>query len=315
MEDSILVYKDRAPNSIGAKLPKPPRQSAMDSDFFPKNGERRRPYVIVLGNEKGGTGKSTTAMHLIVALLGLGYAVGSIDLDSRQGTLSRYIENRGRHVRETGRMVAMPRHHRIHPSDASGRQAAETDERIRLHEAFANLSECDIVIIDTPGADSHLSRLGHVNADTLITPVNDSFVDIDVIALIDREKREVQGPSFYSKLVWEQNNRRIVVGRPPIDWVVLRNRLTHIDARNKRDVEALLRQLAVRIGFRLAPGFGERVVFRELFLKGLTVLDPVGDSPEDIASPSHEAGRREIEAMMEVIGLPLRSEQRDRQPA
>ena len=287
----------------------------MDSDFFPKDSEGRRPYVIVLGNEKGGTGKSTTAMHMIVAFLGQGYAVGSIDLDSRQGSLSRYIENRGRHVRETGRTVAMPRHHRIHASDASGRRAAEAEERTRLHEAFANLSDCDIVIIDTPGSDSHLSRLGHVNADTLVTPVNDSFLDIDVIALIDREKREVHGPSFYSKLVWEQNNRRIVVGRPPIDWIVLRNRLTHIDARNKREVEALLGQLATRIGFRLAPGFGERVVFRELFLKGQTVLDPTSGGPEGMVNPSHEAGRREIEAMLEVLGLPLRSEQRDRQPA
>lgn len=287
----------------------------MDSDFFPKNSEGRQPYVIVLGNEKGGTGKSTTAMHLIVALLRLGYAVGSIDLDSRQGSLSRYLENRGRYVRETGRMVPMPRHHRVVRSSAGGRQKAEAEERSRLHEAFANLSDCDIVVIDTPGSDSYLSRLGHVNADTLITPVNDSFMDIDVLAEIDREKREVRGPSFYSKLVWEQNNRRIVVGRPPIDWVVLRNRLTHINARNKRDVEALLRQLAVRIGFRVAPGFGERVVFRELFLKGLTVLDVAEEDANEPSNPSHASGRAEVAAMLEVIGLPLEAGGRDRRQA
>ena len=287
----------------------------MDSDFFPKNNGGRQPYVIVLGNEKGGTGKSTTAMHLIVALLGLGYTVGSIDLDSRQGSLSRYLENRGRYVRETGRSVPMPRHHSVHRSTASGRQAAETEERTRLHEVFANLSDRDIVVIDTPGNDSYLSRLGHVNADTLITPVNDSFMDIDVLAQIDREKREVRGPSFYSKLVWEQNNRRIVVGRPPIDWVVLRNRLTHINARNKREVEDLLRQLAVRIGFRVAPGFGERVVFRELFLKGLTVLDVVEEDANAPSNPSHASGRAEVAAMLEVIGLPLEAGDRDRRQA
>ncbi len=277
----------------------------MDSDFFPRNSEGRQPHIIVLGNEKGGTGKSTTAMHLIVGLLGRGYAVGSIDLDSRQGSLSRYLENRGRYVRETGRVVRMPRHHCVDRSTAGGRQEAEAEERTRLHEVFANLSGCDIVVIDTPGSDSYLSRLGHVNADTLITPVNDSFMDLDVLAQIDRERREVRGPSFYSKLVWEQNNRRIVVGRPPIDWVVLRNRLTHINARNKRDVEALLRQLAVRIGFRVAPGFGERVVFRELFLKGLTVLDAAEEAAGAPLNPSHASGRAEVAAMLEVIGLPL----------
>ena len=284
----------------------------MDSDFFPKNSEGRQPYVIVLGNEKGGSGKSTTAMHLIVALLGLGYAVGSIDLDSRQGSLSRYLENRGRYMRETGRVVPMPRHHRVLRSAAGGRQAAEAEERSRLHEVFANLSDRDIVVIDTPGSDSYLSRLGHVNADTLITPVNDSFMDIDVLAQIDREKREVRGPSFYSKLVWEQNNRRIVAGRPPIDWVVLRNRLTHINARNKRDVEALLRQLAVRIGFRVASGFGERVVFRELFLKGLTVLDVAEEDANKPLNPSHASGRAEVAAMLEAIGLPLQTGEYDR---
>lgn len=287
----------------------------MDSDFFPKNSDGRQPYVIVLGNEKGGTGKSTTAMHLIAALLAQGYAVGSIDLDSRQGSLSRYIENRARYVRETGRIIPMPRHHRVLRSTAGARQVAETEERTRLHEVFANLADCDIVVIDTPGNDSYLSRLGHVNADTLITPINDSFIDIDVLAEIDRENREVRGPSFYSKLVWEQNNRRIVVGRPPIDWVVLRNRLTHIDARNKRDVEALLQQLAIRIGFRAAAGFGERVVFRELFLKGLTVLDIAEDDAAERANASHRSGRSEVAAMLEVIGLPLQAGERDRRQA
>lgn len=286
----------------------------MDNDFFPKNSEKRQPYVIVLGNEKGGTGKSTTAMHLIVAMLGMGYAVGSVDLDSRQGSLSRYIENRGRYTRETGRKVPMPRHHLVPRSTAAAREVAEVEERARLHDVFASLSDCDIVVIDTPGSDSFLSRLGHLNADTLITPVNDSFIDIDVLALIDREKREVRGPSFYSKLVWEQNNRRILVGRPPIDWVVLRNRLSHIDARNKRDVEALLRQLAVRIGFRSAPGFGERVIFRELFLKGLTVLDATGEDASDPSNPSHVSGRKEVAAMLEVIGLPRQTGEPDQCP-
>jgi chromosome partitioning protein len=145
--------------------------------------------------------------------------------------------------------------------------------------------------------------LAHENADTLITPINDSFLDIDVLAQIDRRRREVLAPSTYSQMVWEQNNRRVLAGRPPIDWVVMRNRLSHIEARNKREIADLLIQLARRIGFRLAPGFGERVVFRELFLQGLTLLDLPEEAPGLAPNPSHLAGRAEIRALLQTIGL------------
>ena len=263
-----------------------------------------QPYVIVIGNEKGGTGKSTTAMHLIVALAKLGFAVGSIDADARQGTLTRYIANRRDQAEETGQALDMPEHRCIARSVLETRSAAEAQERARLHQARAELKGGDFIVIDTPGSDSYLSRLAHESADTLITPINDSFLDIDVLAQIDRRRREVLAPSTYSQMVWEQNNRRVLAGRPPIDWVVMRNRLSHIEARNKREIAALLIQLARRIGFRLAPGFGERVVFRELFLQGLTLLDLPEEAPPGLApNPSHLAGRAEIRALLQTIGL------------
>src|SRR3546814_6757451 len=52
------------------------------------------PYVIVVGSEKGGTGKSTTAIHLTVGLMKLGFRVGTIDLDARQGTFTAFWRNR-----------------------------------------------------------------------------------------------------------------------------------------------------------------------------------------------------------------------------
>ena len=161
----------------------------------------------------------------------------------------------------------------------------------------------DFVVVDTPGSDAYLSRLAHEHADTLITPINDSFLDIDVLAQIDRRRREVVGPSRYSQMVWEQNNRRVLSGQPPIDWVVMRNRLSHIESRNKSEIAALLIQLARRIGFRLAPGFGERVVYRELFLKGLTILDLPEEAGGLSSNPSHAAGRAEIRALLQTIGL------------
>ncbi|MGF1628392.1 MAG: division plane positioning ATPase MipZ [Kiloniellaceae bacterium] len=261
------------------------------------------PYVIVVGSEKGGTGKSTTAIHLTVALLKLGFRVGSIDLDARQGTFTGFFRNRDAQARQSGRLLELSKHRTIQRSGASEASAAEADEAGRLQDAFDDLADCHFIVIDTPGSDNYLCRLGHNRADTLVTPLNDSFLDIEVLAHINRERREIEAPSVYSQLVWEQNNQRVVAGRPPIDWVVLRNRLAHIEARNMREVSALLELLAKRIGFRLAPGISERVVFRELFMKGLTALDLPGAGEGSGETSSHAAARREIQELLQAIGL------------
>ena len=263
-----------------------------------------RPYVLTIGNEKGGTGKSTTAVHLIVGLLQLGYRVGSLDLDGRQGTLSTYLANRARSAEKTGAELAMPLHRRVEGITAETRTQSVDEESERFAQAFADLAGCHFVVVDTPGSDGNLTRLGHGIADALITPVNDSFLDLDVIAKLNVAERQVLAPSFYTQMVWEQNNLRVVEARPPIDWIVMRNRMTHIDSRNKREVAALLDKLAGRIGFRIAPGFGERMIFRELFLRGLTLLDlPESRDPRG-ASASHAAARREVEGLLSAIGLP-----------
>jgi chromosome partitioning protein len=268
---------------------------------------RPGPHVIVLGNEKGGSGKSTTAMHLAVALLKSGYTVGTIDLDARQGTFSRYIDNRRSLVEDTGLPLPLPDHRRVFRSEAASRAEAEAEEEERLKGALAELGAHDFIVVDTPGSDSFLSRLGHTYADTLITPLNDSFLDIDLLARIDREARKVLAPSVYSQMVWEQRQRRALNRRPPIDWIVMRNRLGHIDARNKRDIARLLEQLSKRLGFRVAPGFGERVIFRELFHKGLTLLDLRAERTGAPFSVSHAAARQEVFALLESIGLPDRA--------
>jgi len=263
--------------------------------------QARRPYVIVVGNEKGGTGKSTTAVNLAVALLRIGFAVGTIDLDARQRTLSRYLANRRAFAVDAGRRLPVPEHRYVERSASGIVAEAEADEAARLATTFAALSACQFIIIDTPGSDSHLSRLGHAAADTLITPINDSLVDVDVLAEIDRDKRAVVGPSVYTRMVWEQNNLRVVEDRPPIDWVVLRNRLTHIDSRNKREIADLLDKLAHRIGFRVAPGLGERMVYREMFLTGLTVFDLSTGVSE--MTGSLLAARGEIQSLLAAIGI------------
>ena len=259
-----------------------------------------RPYCITVGNHKGGTGKSTTAMHLAIGLMAQQHRIGCIDLDGKQGTLTHYLANRRATLDATDQDLTMPRFRCIGPATGRDRQAVEAEEAERLEAALAALADCDFVILDTPGSDGHLTDLGHARADTLITPLNDSFLDIDVLARIDRERRMVLGPSVYAQMVLEQNERRVANGHEPIDWLVMRNRLAQLDARNTRDMARLLEQLAERMGFRLQPGLSERVVYRELFFSGLTLLDLPDGKDEARANPSRWNARKEIRDLLDV---------------
>lgn len=261
------------------------------------------PHIIVLGNEKGGSGKSTTAMHLIVALLAAGQKVGSIDLDARQGSLSRYVENRRKSAEAMLTPLPMPEHIGINQSKADSREVATQEDEANLAEALQRLSGNDYIVIDTPGSDSALSRAAHIRADTLISPLNDSFLDLDLFGRIEDEGATIRRPSVYAETVWEQRKRRAMAGGKPIDWVVMRNRLSSLDARNKRDIGRLLEQLAKRIGFRIAPGFTERVIFRELFPRGLTLLDLSRKDAGVQWRMSHVAARQEVRELLEALNL------------
>ena len=263
-----------------------------------------RPHIIVLGNEKGGSGKSTTAMHVIVALLKRGLRVGSIDLDARQGTLTRLVDNRRHFAGTTGRILGLPMHRQVRRSDAQDKTDAMRAEHGALNAALEEMADLDYLIIDTPGSDNYLARLGHACADTLITPLNDSYLDLDLLARVDIEGKRVLAPSLYSQMVWEQRQKRAKAGLPPTEWIVMRNRLSHIDARNKREIARLLDQLGERIRFRVVPGFGERVIYRELFPRGLTLLDLREDAADIRLNMSHVAARQEVRALVAAIGLP-----------
>lgn len=267
------------------------------------SGRGRRAHVIVLGNEKGGSGKTTSAMHVIAVLLQEGFRVASMDLDSRQRSLSRYVENRAAWSQSNGVRLAMPDHQVIELSQKETVAERQEDERERFQAGLARASAAhDFVVIDCPGSDSFLSRLGHAVADTLITPMNDSFVDFDLLARVDPQTYEIKGPSVYSEMVWESRKRRAMADGGSIDWVVMRNRLSMLDAKNKRRLEGVLETLADRIGFRLAPGFGERVIFREMFPSGLTLLDLKEGGGW---SMSHVAARAEVRQLIETLDLPL----------
>jgi len=265
----------------------------------------QRAQVIVLGNEKGGSGKSTAAMHLIVGLLRDGYRVGAIDLDARQATLTGYLAAREAFAQARGVALPLPRRAAVHRSERDSRAEAEAEERERFAAAMEELSgRCEIVVIDCPGSDTHLSRLGHAHADTLVTPINDSFVDFAMLAKVDPDRHDIVQPSIYSEMVWEARKRRFARDRGRIDWIVMRNRLGASEARNKRDVGATLDALAKRIGFRTVRGFGERVIFRELYLQGLTLMDVKEAGLGISMGMSHVAARTEVRSLIGAIRKP-----------
>lgn len=263
-----------------------------------------RPYVVVLGNEKGGSGKSTTSIHIIVSLLRDGYRVGAIDLDARQGTLAGTLAARKHFVESKGIALPLPEFRSVHRAILDNRLEAEAEERARFDAALGAFGDMDVVVIDCPGADTYLSRYGHSHADTLITPINDSFVDFSMLAKVDPDNHDIVNPSIYSEMVWEARKNRFSRDRGKIDWMVMRNRLAASEARNKRDVGETLELLAKRIGFRTLKGFGERVIFRELYLQGLTLMD-VREANIGIAlGLSHIAARTEVRALISAIKLP-----------
>ncbi len=249
------------------------------------------PHVIVFANEKGGTGKSTCAVHVAIALASLGAKVAGLDLDHRQRTFHRYLENRAATAVRREIDLPMARFGVLGDCDVD-----------RLNAEVAELSDgCDFLVVDTPGRDDPLARHMATIADTLITPMNDSFVDFDLIGQVDPESFKVSRPSFYAELIWDARKRRAMADGATIDWVVLRNRVQHIEAKNMRRVGDAMGELSRRVGFRIVSGLSERVIYRELFPSGLTLLDR-GQLGE--LGTSHIAARQELREMIAGLALP-----------
>ena len=284
---------------------------------FSEGRQRGHAHVIVCGNEKGGSGKSTTAMHIAIALLRAGHSVATVDLDGRQLSLTRYIENRRRWARNMRIPLAMPRHFHVPPAVKDTVAEAESDEFRQLTDGLSEIEDNhDFVVIDTPGSDTFLSRLAHRIADTLITPMNDSFIDFDVLAKIDPISNEIIDHSQYASSVRDARRQRRQTDNVIVDWVVVRNRMATITSRNERKIDQCLRTLSMQLGFRLADGISERVVFREFFPIGLTALDDfeehvLGGKP----TLSHLAARQEIRQLLSALKLPTDEVGRNRADA
>ena len=264
--------------------------------------------VIVVANEKGGSGKSTVAIHVAIALMRAGLSVATIDLDARQRTFTHYVDNRLSWCRQKGRDLPTPTHVCF---DEEAELAGEGSPAEALLRTIVSLSENHgCIIIDTPGHNSELGRIAHGLADTLITPLNDSFVDLDTLGSVDPENFRLMGISHYAQLVEEARRARRDLGNPDLDWIVLRNRLSNLNSRNKKFVGEALDELAQQLGFRCIEGLAERVIFREFYPRGLTALDDLDEGTLGTRPTlSHVSAQLEVQGLLAtLLGLPVPAE-------
>ena len=264
----------------------------------------KRATTLVVGNEKGGAGKSTIAIHLATALMHAGARTAILDLDLRQQSLARFFSNRRAWTAANGATVPMPLEYILREDGPKLAKADPAEQLARFETAYAEAAqEADFIVIDTPGADTELSRTAHARADQIVTPLNDSFVDFDMLGQVDPVTLELTKPSLYSETVWECRKNRMIKDRRSIDWLVLRNRLATTEARNRRRLDERIEALSRRVGFRVGPGLRDRVIYRELFPFGLTIADLSATIRPVAVSLSHVAARQELRALMTAMGL------------
>ena len=319
---------------MGEVLPQSGFGPVMRTSIVPSCGVQSPPHVVVIGNQKGGSGKSTFAMHIIVALLKAGKRVACFDLDLNQLTLTRYLGNRREWDREHERKLELPDYYpvseevahrrawsrgvdqfishfkkngRVHQDDfidgSAFGHSADLRQFIAQLREIGRAHKHDFIVIDTPGGVQHLSLVAHGMADTLITPINDSFLDLDVLVAMERSDLEPE-PSVYANMVWRALEARRNVSGRATDWIVVRNRLESAETNNQRQITRVLDVIQRTLGFRVARGLLERPVYREFFAAGLTVFDAVeGSKSEAEGNRPNLLARLEVQNLMREIGL------------
>lgn len=261
--------------------------------------ENKKAHIIVISNEKGGTGKSTISMHLAIKLMQEGFSVATFDLDGRQGSLSKYIDNRRKYCEAQNISLPIPIHTRIYPEENPYLHAQARDSI--ASQILQKKNSVDAIIIDTPGTKNYLFEEAHKYADTVITPISDSLIDLNVIADIDYKTDRILKPGHYSNFIWDIKKYLASQGKPYLNWIITGNKLSSFNSKNKATVFEHLQRLSKIYGFRLFSGFKDRVIYKELFLEGLTVLDMKDEALKMKMTVSHIAAKREINALAEFI--------------
>lgn len=263
-------------------------------------------HVVCIGNVKGGTSKSTTAIHLCVALQASGQIVGAIDLDVGQQSFFRYLDNRVAYAKARGQEEAIrpPIRRSVKGSELVDRRQANARELDAFSAALEDLApRCDVILIDCPGSDTYLSRLGHMHADTLLTPLSDSPIDLDLLARFDPLVNAHTEASLYAKLVWEARQLREEGGYPKTRWLTVLNRYEAGTDPRKLTAYHRLTALSGKLGFTVLPGIAERRLYRNLFTHGLTLFDIDRPKPSNPRFHDFIAAEAEMIALLEAIGM------------
>ena len=286
---------DRAP--AGLEQPKP---------LATAGSERQPGRIIVFSNLKGGTGKSTTALSVIVGLLRRGKSVASLDLDMDQEALSRYLFNRTRFAKLTKLRIGMPDHHRFTEIDPGG-NGAELSTRLDILSGLIDnlVAENDYLVIDCPSLDNPLTRAVTARADVLTSPVNESFLDIDVIGEVRGSPPTVTRVGPFAEMIGAEMQRRRDEGIDQLEWIVVRNRRNPSATRHTAAIGTVLGELSRNLSFRVADGFVDRLIFRELFLVGLSILDLRKDDPLIASNSSHRSAYEEASNLLQSVGKTL----------
>jgi chromosome partitioning protein len=281
----------------------------MDRPFWRRHVDiglkARRPAarVIVLANEKGGAGKSTLAALIATAMLYRGRRVAIIDTDLRQQSLSRFFANRRHWLPAAGVEAPVPLEYKLAEDTAALAMADPAEAVSRFEEAVSlAMSDAELVVVDTPGADTPVSRSAHLQADMIVTPMNDSFVDFDMLGQIDPMTLELLRPSLYTRVVQEARATRARHERET-DWVVLRNRLAPTEVRNRERLTQVMEALSAQAGFRIGPGLRDRVAYREMFPFGLTIADLSANVRNAQVSSPRAAAREELQELLVALNL------------
>tara|TARA_B100000678_G_scaffold285297_1_gene288221 strand:+ start:1776 stop:2753 length:978 start_codon:yes stop_codon:yes gene_type:complete len=261
---------------------------------------RLHPHIITFANEKGGVGKSTLAFHVAIALAHAGAKVVAIDLDRRQRTLERGLTYRGGTAGNLGIALPSPQFAVLdQPSTAA------------LYQTINRLGpDADFVILDAAGADSPIFRRVVALADTLVTPVNASFLDLELLGRVNPVSGLPERSGCFGETVSTLREERLAHEMGRIEWIVVKNRVRSAEKRHMSRIDRALERLAINQDFRIGQGLNERLAFRELFQFGLTHLD-LALIPDMIKSQVSSCN--EIENLVADLGLSF--EQRERAPA
>jgi chromosome partitioning protein len=178
----------------------------------------------------------------------------------------------------------------------------EAEDLAAFRAAISGLDKaCQFLVVDTPSTDNYLMRLAHLMADTLLTPLQDSFLDLGTLALTDPVTHEVTRTGNYAAMVCEARKKRRQLDATVFDWVVIRNRCSE-----GRLIKRSVNELGKRVGFRDFEGSAERGVYRQFFPVGLTAFDATDEgilgAPPDAA---HLAAHQEMAELMAQLRLPI----------